>query len=350
MMDKPNNEMGVCWDQEYFSHETGSHPESADRLRPLYDRLRAGDFTANLRQIPARKASLEEICTVHDPGYVDYVRQFCEAGGGYIWLDTAASPKSFEVALLASGGFLACLDAVMRGEVSRAFSLGRPPGHHAEADRAMGFCFFNHVAVGARYLQTHHGLDRVLIVDWDVHHGNGTENTFLNDDSVLYISIHQSPCYPGTGPVEEIGQGEGVGCNVNIPLPPGCGDETYLAAFGEIVLPMAQQFRPEFILVSAGMDAHYLDPLANMRVTSPCFGAMGQMLQLTAESFGKGRLAFCLEGGYNAQALASSFDAVCGGLEGEGGDPWNDSPEPPDLARRVLEAVKEEHSPYWDLS
>jgi acetoin utilization deacetylase AcuC-like enzyme len=196
------------------------------------------------------------------------------------------------------------VDSVMEGRLDNGFTAVRPPGHHAEADRAMGFCLFNNVSVAARHLIERHGTERVLIVDWDVHHGNGTQNAFYDDDRVLFASLHQYPFYPGTGRVEEIGEGRGEGCTINVPFPGGFGDSDYMLAFERVIIPIARKFAPEFVLISAGFDSHWSDPLASMQVTEDAFSAMTKRLLAVAHETAKGRLVAVLEGGYNLDALA----------------------------------------------
>jgi len=222
--------------------------------------------------------------------------------------DTGICPESFEVALLSVGGVLTAIDRIMEGEVERAFCAIRPPGHHAERERAMGFCIFNNVAIGARYLQERYAIERVLIIDWDTHHGNGTENAFLTDPTVFYASIHQYPHYPGTGARLDKGVGEGEGYTLNIPLPAGSGDKEYIAAFQDILLPTAHAFSPQFILLSAGFDAHRDDPLSGMFLTEDGFEELTHLILELAQKNCQGRLVSVLEGGYNLIALSRSVE------------------------------------------
>jgi acetoin utilization deacetylase AcuC-like enzyme len=229
---------------------------------------------------------------------------------GYVYLDadTPMAPGSYRAALQAVGGTLAAIDAVMDGRVANAFCAVRPPGHHAEPSRAMGFCLFNNVAVGARYVQQRYGLARVLIVDWDVHHGNGTQAAFYNDPTVLYVSLHQYPWYPGTGSVEEVGTGPGEGYTLNLPMPAGGGDDEYLTAFDLRIRPVVRDFAPDFVLISAGFDAHRDDPLAMMAVTEVGYRTMTAFVKAWAADTARGRVVSCLEGGYNLSALADSVE------------------------------------------
>ncbi len=345
-----NRVTGLVWDPVYLGHDTGAHPENAYRLSKLEARLQAGPGSLADMQLAPREATLDELNLVHPPDHVEHIRRFSESGGGYIWLDTVAASDTFQTALLAAGGVLAAADAVVEGRVDSAFALVRPPGHHAEPAQAMGFCFFNNVAVTARYLQQRHGVGRVLIVDWDVHHGNGTEACFADDDSVLYMSLHQSPLYPGTGPAGQVGSGRGAGFTVNVPLPAGCGDSVYLAAFSRLLIPIARQFEPDMVLVSAGMDAHRLDPMSNMMVSSGGFGALTHAVRHMAAGSAQDRLALCLEGGYHPGALESSLELIMEALA---------APSPaelpggcdslPDPAQRALTATARAQSAYWRL-
>jgi acetoin utilization deacetylase AcuC-like enzyme len=218
------------------------------------------------------------------------------------------APGTLDAAYLATGGALAAVDAIMNGDIDQAFCAVRPPGHHAEADRAMGFCFFNSVAVAARYIQQHYGLQRVLIVDWDVHHGNGTQHAFYDDASVLFFSTHQFPYYPGTGGAMETGEGRGKGLTINVPFSGGQGVDEYREVFQKVLVPAADTFQPEFVVISAGFDAHRDDPLASMDLTEEGYGELTSMVGSIAKNFSRGRILACLEGGYHLQALAGSVD------------------------------------------
>jgi acetoin utilization deacetylase AcuC-like enzyme len=305
-----------------------------------------------LRLESARQAGRDDLLRVHETVFIDRVAS--TAGRQYVRLDpdTHTCELSYETALYAAGGLLDTIDAVMDGRVNNGFAMVRPPGHHAESDRAMGFCLFNNVAIGARYLLEKYGLERVLVVDWDVHHGNGTQRSFYDDNRVLFISTHQYPCYPGTGPAGETGSGDGAGYTVNIPLPPGCGDAEYAAAFDRIVCPVARAFKPQFVLVSAGFDAHRDDPFAGMYVTEAGYTRLtSAVLEIAAESAG-GRIAAVLEGGYNLEALASSVTAVVSTLgNGRQGDDGYHAIEPMDPAEAdaLLEPVLGVHSGFWRL-
>jgi acetoin utilization deacetylase AcuC-like enzyme len=307
----PETNTALHIDEAYLNHEMpAGHPERADRISRLLNHEALYEKPGVVRMGTGRKATREELLLVHTAAHVDRIA----ATGGKPHVsfdpDTHTSKLSYETALLAVGGVLDIVDAVVRREVGRGFALVRPPGHHAEDDRAMGFCLFNNVAVAARYIIERHGLERVLVVDWDVHHGNGTQQIFYDDDRVLYVSLHQYPLYPATGAADETGVGRGEGFTINVPVPPGCGDDEYLSAMRTVVVPAAKKFEPQFVLVSAGFDAHRDDPLAAMRVTEAGFAAMTSLVLDIAARFCDGRMVAVLEGGYDLEALARSVDEV----------------------------------------
>jgi acetoin utilization deacetylase AcuC-like enzyme len=252
---------------------------------------------------------VEALLRVHPRAHVEQVRRACEDAPGWIDPDTPVSQGSWDAALMSAGGALAACDAVASGLAGAAFVATRPPGHHAEAARAMGFCLFNNVAVAARHLQAAHGAGRVFILDWDVHHGNGTQHLFEEDDTVFYFSTHQYPFYPGTGARSERGRGRGEGFTLNVPLRAGSGDTEYLRAFREEMVPALDRFRPEFILISAGFDAHHDDPLAGMELTTEGYAALTVVAKEAADRLCGGRIVSLLEGGYDLAALAASVEA-----------------------------------------
>jgi acetoin utilization deacetylase AcuC-like enzyme len=257
-------------------------------------------LSKHLMPIDAFPASVDDLTVYHTPAHVERIRAICEAGGGETGRGAPASPDSYEIALLAAGGGTAAVDAVVEGRVRRAFANVRPPGHHAMAEQAMGFCFFNNVVIAARHAQEKHGLTRILIVDWDVHHGNGTQDAFYADPNVLFVSLHQDRLYPpGFGEVDQVGEGAGLGFTVNLPLPGGSGDATYRAAFERIIVPIAREFQPELVLVSAGQDASMADQLGRMAVTTAGYRMMTQAMIDVAEEFADGRLVILQEGGYS---------------------------------------------------
>jgi acetoin utilization deacetylase AcuC-like enzyme len=300
---------GVVIDRRYMDHDMGGwHPESPARIEVLAGMLEE-DPPLPFLPIPPRPATVDEIAAVHERSYIDLIQS--TAGKTVpLDMDTTAGPKSWATALLAAGGVLESLDRIMDGAAANALALVRPPGHHAEASRAMGFCIFNNIAVGAEHLIRRHGLRRILIVDWDLHHGNGTEQAFYERPDVLYFSTHQSPLYPGTGASRFFGHGEGAGYNLNVPLRAGKGDADYLHIFESILAPVAAKFAPEFILVSAGFDIAAADPLGGMAVTPAGFGRLTAVLLKLAERTAGARLAIVLEGGYDLPSLREGVREV----------------------------------------
>ena len=302
---------GLVYDDIYIEHETTpGHPECPERLIRIIKQLKAGELYSQLVELKPSPADRHWIETVHAPEYIDRARSSSETGAGYLDTgDVPISQKSYEAAVMAVGGVLTAIDAVMEQKVTNAFCAVRPPGHHALENRAMGFCIFNNVAIGTRYIQEKHNLPKILIVDWDVHHGNGTQAVFYEDPNVLYFSVHQYPFYPGTGSQEEEGSGKGLHTNINVPLPAGSGDECFVKAFEEKLVPAASSFAPDFVLVSAGFDAHEGDLLGGMRVTDRGFAKLTQIVKKIAEKFCAGRLVSVLEGGYCLEGLAASVEA-----------------------------------------
>lgn len=301
---------GFVYHPDYLEHNMGpGHPESPERLRAIISRLERYGVLDRLVRIDPEPAPDEWITQVHELSYVESLKKRAPTSG-YFSLDpdTSMSPGSLPAAYLAAGGALAAADAVMAGTVDHVFCAVRPPGHHAERNRAMGFCLFNNIAIAARYLQRRHRIDRVLIVDWDVHHGNGTQHTFYDDPSVLFFSTHQYPHYPGTGRATERGQGLAEGLTINVPMPPGEGDEAYRKVFEQVLVPAADAFKPDFVLISAGFDAHRDDPLAGMALTEDGYGTLTKIVAGIARRHSNGRILSCLEGGYNLNALAASVE------------------------------------------
>ena len=304
--------IAVLEDPRYREHRApGGHPERPERLTAVGTEIEAR--RDRLLALPARPAEPGELLAVHPAAHLRAVEAAARAAPAHLDPDTFVSARSYEVALLAAGGAVEAARAVAKGHVDAALAAVRPPGHHAEAGRAMGFCLFNNVAVAARALRRD-GVERVLILDWDVHHGNGTQHLFEDDPDVLYFSTHQFPFYPGTGDFGEAGRGPGVGATVNVPLPPGCGDAEYLGALRRVLAPVAASFRPEIFLVSCGFDAHRDDPLASMEVTQAGFSGMTRIVRALADTLCDGRIALVLEGGYAPSGLREGTGAVLDAL------------------------------------
>jgi len=301
---------GFIYDERFLDHDAGpGHPERRERLMSTMAHLRSQDWFEQLTRLEPRVAEESWIEAVHSRELVKRARAACEQELPYLdVMDVGVSKDSFGVALLAAGAAQELADNVVSGEVDNAFALCRPPGHHAEHNQALGFCLFNNVAIAARYLQKQHGFDKILILDWDVHHGNGTQHSFEDDPSVLYVSTHQYPYYPGTGARSETGVGRGHGATLNCPMPAGADDELYRAAFMEKILPKIDAFAPEFIIISAGFDAHIDDPLANICLSTEFFGWMSARLMEAADKHCQGKLISMLEGGYDINKLPLCVD------------------------------------------
>lgn len=302
---------GLVYHPDYLKHNPGGgHPENPQRLQSIIEHLKKVSLWTQLVHIEPAMAAEELLELVHTKEHIERVRRTSQQGFGCLDMgDTLVSKLSFDVARLAVGGVLKAVDAVMEGTLDNAFAAIRPPGHHAERDHAMGFCLFNNVAIAARYLQQNWNLKRVLIVDWDVHHGNGTQHIFEEDPTVLYFSTHQYPYYPGTGSAAEKGKGRGEGYTLNIPLAYGSDEEDYLRAFQTELLPAALSFRPDFILISAGFDAHKDDPLAGMRLTESSYYQFTRIIKNIASDTCQGRIVSLLEGGYNLISLSRSLES-----------------------------------------
>jgi acetoin utilization deacetylase AcuC-like enzyme len=323
---------GLVYDRIYLEHETGDHVENKQRLVSVLRLLQDKGFLSKLRMIEPRAATLEELGRVHDLPYIKSVENSALQGGGWLDPDTFLSTGSYRAAVMAAGGVLRALETVLDGGATNVFALVRPPGHHALRDRAMGFCLFNNIAVGASHLVNKLGLARVAIIDFDVHHGNGTQAAFDADNRIMYCSVHQSPLYPGTGHLNDTGSGQGKGTKVNVPLPPGCGDADYRAAFEQVIIPAVKRFKPQFLMVSAGFDAHREDGLASMCLSVAGYIWISAAIYRLADECCGGKLVFSLEGGYNLSALSYSVMAVLKVLRGE---PGVDDPFPPDREKVI---------------
>jgi acetoin utilization deacetylase AcuC-like enzyme len=323
-----------------LAHDIPGHPERPERIRALEAEMERNDwFGAALLEAPV--VDRELLRTVHPGRYVTALEEFCARGGGFLDADTAAVESTFEAAMRAAGGAVALVDGLLGGTARVGVSALRPPGHHAEPSRAMGFCFFGNVAVAARRAVTTHGLSRVLILDWDVHHGNGTEAIFAADPDVLFVSIHEWPLYPGTGPASYVGEGAGKGFTVNLPVPGGSGDSVYRSLVADVVLPLVFSWEPQLVLVSAGFDAHHADPLASCTVTEAGFAGMTGSLRAACDALGV-PLGLVLEGGYDLGALAGSMAVLMPVLVDEA------TPDPGVVERHPLaDDARRRLEPYW---
>ena len=349
--------IGVLSHPHYRAHDPGDHPDDRDKVDRIVDAIEQAPYADRVMRFFPRYATPDQIALVHDAAFVDLVRSAAETAGGWMDTDTRVGPGSYETALLAAGGTIAGVDDVMMEAFHRpdgVFCLVRPPGHHAGANRAMGFCLFNNVAVAARYAQRTYGLERVLILDWDVHHGNGTNDIFHEDPSVLFVSLHQWPLYPGSGWLTDVGSGEGEGFTVNIPLPPGAGDAAYRAALERIVEPIAEQFAPQLVLVSAGQDCHAGDPLSDQKVSLDGFRGLTRAVRRIADRHARGRHVLALEGGYNQHTLpwlVAGIVAAMGDLPDDTIDPFapDDSTMLSGAQEDRLREVVAELGRYWKL-
>ncbi len=323
------NQTGYLIDDRFRRHDTGiHHPESPSRLDNIQRALDAAGAAGRWYRVPAHPASAEQLALIHSPEHIERVRRSSQRAPVFLDPDTPVCRESYDAALLAAGSVLACVDALQAGKVRRAFAFVRPPGHHAEPGRAMGFCLFNNISVGAAWLRSHHGLERVAVIDVDLHHGNGTQACFYDDPHVLYVSTHQYPYYPGTGGIGEVGTGDGRGFTVNLPLPAGTGDGVFVPVYARIVPAILDQFRPQCILVSTGFDAAGGDPLGGLAVSPAGYAAAAASLCAAADRCCEGRICFVLEGGYSPSLLQACTAAVMAALE-SGGPVEMEHPEDP---------------------
>ena len=323
-----------------LDHDTGlGHPERADRIRAVEAELEARDWLG-WEPVEAPAATEEQLLRVHPAEYVERVQSMCGRGEAFD-MDTPTSPGSFEAALRAAGGACALVESLLKGGERTGFSALRPPGHHAELDRAMGFCLFANVAIAARHALDTLGAERVLVLDWDVHHGNGTNALFHDSRDVLFASIHQFPFWPGTGPLDDVGSGDAAGYSINLPVPGGTGEAAFLSLVEHVVAPVARQYRPDLILISAGYDAHRDDPLGGLRLETSSFGALSARMRVLGEELGA-PVGAVLEGGYDLDALAGSVAETMAALA--------NGTAPPDVARHPLaEEAAEVVGRYWEL-
>jgi acetoin utilization deacetylase AcuC-like enzyme len=308
--------VGLIYDPVYLEHDTGTHVENSQRLIATVSHLEDTHLNDKLVLLSPRAATYEELTSVHAPEYITKIRSQVEKGGGWLDHDTVVSPGSYNAAIYAAGGALTAIDAVVNRQVNSAFALVRPPGHHATCWQAMGFCIFNNIAIAAKYALANLDINRILVIDFDVHHGNGTQDTFYADRHVLYFSTHEYPFYPGTGSIDETGARDGEGFTVNVPLLAGWGDDEYQTVFEDVLAPVAKRFEPQLIMVSAGYDAHWADSLASMQLSVSGFARLTEIIKTLADMLCKGRMVFVLEGGYHLEALslsvAATLDILCG--------------------------------------
>jgi len=341
---------GIVKDLRYADHNMGAgHPESPERIRAIYERLEKEKSLASLTLIPPRPATEKEIAFIHTQEYIEQIRETAGRERTFLDPDTSTSARSYEVALLAAGGLIEAADRIMDGKVQSAFALVRPPGHHAEAAQAKGFCIFNNAAIAAQYLVGKRGLRRILIVDWDLHHGNGTQNAFYSRSDILFFSTHQFPYYPGSGHWSEVGKGKGEGFTVNVPLTPGKTDDDFLFIYRKILSPIAAVFKPEFILVSAGFDIFAGDPLGGMEVSALGFGALAGELMKLAGQTAHDRLLLTLEGGYNLFGLQDGVTSVLRALNGQPAASPPAMLNPSASLERELSPIVKAQKAFWQL-
>lgn len=365
---------GFVCDESYFWHDTGNgalfmppggyiesdvHSENPETKRRFKNLIERSGLMKHLIPITPRSAKLEEIKFYHGETYINKVKELSEIGYGDAGDLALVGKESYEIAILAAGGAIKAVESVVSGEVDNAYALTRPPGHHAEANLGMGFCLFNNVAIAAKYARNVLGLERVMILDWDVHHGNGTESAFYDDPNVLFISIHQERLFPPErGKVEDIGKGSGLGRNINIPLPAGTGNSGYMHALNEVVVPVADQFKPELILISAGQDPSLFDPLGRMMVTADGFRQMARCMLELADKHCGGKLVACHEGGYSSAYVPFCSLAIVEEMSGHQTDvedpfaqAFHEVPtdELFDIQKEYVSKVKEIQSTYWSF-
>ncbi|HBE44976.1 MAG TPA: histone deacetylase [Deltaproteobacteria bacterium] len=341
--------VGIVRDNIFLEHITDDyHPENSRRLEYIYEMLATID-KEGIIYAPPRRATHDEIALIHDPSYISSIAATRNKPQRRLDPDTVTSPGTYDASCMAAGGVLELIDMVMRAEIDSGFAFVRPPGHHAERARAMGFCIFNNIAIGARYLEKKYDMKRILLADFDLHHGNGSQHSFYKDATVLYFSTHQYPYYPGTGWYEEVGEGNGRGYTVNLPLSYGMGDTDYTYVFKEVLMPVADMYQPECVLVSAGYDTYYNDPLGGMMVTEAGFAMMTRMLLNIAEKHSGGKIILALEGGYDLKGLASSVKATLTELKRVPMFIPDKKETPSNAVVRTVESVKKVLTPYWGV-
>ncbi|WXG40820.1 MAG: histone deacetylase [Candidatus Freyarchaeum deiterrae] len=344
---------GIIYHPDYLEHETGNHPENKKRLIVTMDFLKEKGVLdrPEIEMFSPEKAPTEIVALNHSMEYIEHVNHLSERGGGMLDPDTVVSARTFEVALRAVGGALLGAEKIKKGEVENSFALVRPPGHHATYDHGHGFCIFNNIAILSRYMLKNWGVKRILIVDFDAHHGNGTQDSFYDSPNVLYFTLQQWGIYPGSGWYQEIGEKEGKGYTVNVPLPWGTDDESYLFALRELLYPIADQYNPEFILVSAGFDSHYSDTLTSMNISSAGHGKIMETILDIAKQKCGGKVAVLLEGGYSLPALPQSIFNVISRMADLGEFLEDDQPKSEPRTReevqRLVDEIKKVLKPYW---
>lgn len=337
-------------DNAYLEHITSDfHPENPERLRAIYSILEDQALQGKTERLKGREATAEEIQYIHTRPYYEMIEATRDCGHRQLDPDTHVSSQTYRTAKLAAGGLCMLVDSVCSGEAQNGFALVRPPGHHAEAGRGMGFCIYNNVAIAARYAQKKGLAEKVLIVDWDLHHGNGTQHSFESDSSILYFSSHQYPYYPGTGRPEETGVGSAKGYTVNVPLPGGQGDPDFIRVYQEILEPIATQFRPDLVLVSAGFDTYYRDPLGGMGVTEEGYAEITRILMRIANLCCQGKLVLTLEGGYHLEGLAQSVKRVLLALQETETPAAKTLPKTSNTTDRIVEHIRATQRAFWKL-
>ena len=341
-----NSNTAIIFDSIFLKHDQPGHPENAKRLESIIVGLKEKGLLEKVKKLETRQAAIEEITLCHSQDYVEYVKEFCEKGGGYLDPDTYSNKYSFTAASSAVGSSIDLTKAVIKGELKNGFALLRPPGHHALANRSMGFCLFGNIAIAAKVALTQPGIQKVAIVDFDVHHGNGTQAIIGDDPNILFISSHQYPFYPGTGSIREIGQGDSEGTIVNIPLQAGVGDEGFTLVYEKVIIPSLERFKPDLILVSAGYDAHWDDPLANLNLSLTGYNWISRQLINSAEEVCDGKIVFFLEGGYNLQVLSNGVANTIRGLLGIDvfDNPIGKSPDPETNVEKVIKELIKMHN------
>lgn len=334
------------YDPFNLRHTLNGHPENYRRLEGTWALLEQDGILEKLYRVPSTPAPREALLAVHTPQHIDNIKLLSAQGGGQCDADTYVNTDSYQAALLSAGGLLNVVDAVMTGEVDNGFALVRPPGHHALPNRGMGFCLFANVAVAARWAQDQHNIDRVLIIDFDVHHGNGTQDIFYDDPSVFFFSIHQFPHYPGTGALDEAGTEMAYGSTLNVAAPPGAGDAGYLDAFERLLTPAAREFKPQLIILSAGFDGHWRDPLADINLSVTGYAQLAKFVRDLADELCEGKLVCALEGGYDLEVLPHcilSTLRVISDSDAGPSDPFGPSPVSERAFTDQVERLKKQH-------